>query len=185
MKKILIIAKWFLLIWGGLSFLGLLIFGGIIAYQFGPGNKDRVGFASKKDIQFILIRGGLGAQKVEKIVKSYASSRSFTGDHLDAFAFKINNVSVAELINEKKDKYDIHWHRGDQLPEIIDNALSFLSASFSTKEIQWFPTESELRSDGFFCCVDTIYYSRERPIGASLIFVRPSDKMVFYISQKT
>jgi hypothetical protein len=71
-----------------------LIFGGIIAYQFGPGSKDRIGFASKKDVQFILIRGGIGAERFEKIVKSYSASRSFTGDHLDAFAFKINNISV-------------------------------------------------------------------------------------------
>ena len=185
MKKILSIVKWFLLIWGGLSLIGLIAFGGIIAYQFGPGNKDSVNFASKKDVEFILIKCGLGEQELKKIINSYASSRSFTGDHLDAFALKVNNISINELINKTQDKYDSHWHRGDKLPGIIDDALSFLAASFSNTDIHWFPNESELRSDKYYICIDTLYYSGERPICASLIFLRPADKMVFYISEKT
>jgi hypothetical protein len=180
--RIIKIAKWLLLAWGGVSLVGLAALVAYVAYQLGPGNRDKTDSASPHDVRFVLNWCGLGDERIERVLHSHVSARSFTGDHLDAFAIKISRVEIAELASETNDLTG-RWYRGDQLPQVLDEAVKFVSGW--QHEIPWFPTESELRSSEFYIYPWSIYCHGVSPSAAELIFVRPSDKMVFYFGGKT
>jgi len=164
--------------------LGAIGIGGFFAYQLGPGIINKIGPASKKDVRFVLNWCDLGDERIEKVIYSYVSSRSYTGDHLDAYAIQISHVSIAEL-KAKKEDFHKRWYRGDEISGVLDDAVDFLTEWLNSSEIPWFPSEEELRSDGYFVYPWSIYYHGVRPTAAQLIFVRPSDKMIFYFSGKT
>ena len=184
MRKLLPLLKWFLLIWGGLSLVGAIGLGGFFAYQLGPGNIDKIDSASKRDVHFVLNWCELGDERIEKVIHSYVSSRSFTGDHLDAYAIQLKYVSIAEL-TAKKDDFHRRWYRGDEVTGILDHAVDLLAGWLNNGEIPWFPSEEELRTNGYFVYPVSIYCHGVRPTAAQLIFVRPSDRMIFYFSGKT
>jgi hypothetical protein len=180
MKKIIVILKWFLIILGGLTLLG----GGYFAYKIGPGNRDKTDSASLQDVRFVLNWCNLGDDRIEKVVKSHVSSRSMTGDHLDAYAIKIKDVSIEELTSKTDGKTE-QWYRGDKLPKVLDDGVSFVGSFLNSGEIPWFPKESELRSAEIYVYPWTMYFHGVHPTAAEIIIVRPKDKMVFFLSGKT
>lgn len=182
MKRILKIAKWLLLVWGGLSLVATVGLVGMIAYGVGIGNRTKTDKASPHDVRFVLNWCNLGDSRIEKVIHSHVSSRSFTGDHLDAYAIKIKSVTVEEL-TANTDEFRGRWYRGDQLPKVLDDAVSFVGGWLH--EIEWFPTEAELRSSDIYIYSWSIYCHGVRPSAAEIIFVRPKDKMVFFFGGKT
>jgi hypothetical protein len=178
MKKIKEIIKILMIGWGILCFIGAMVIACIIVYSFTFGNKPSIGKANRKDVRYVLNWCQLGDERITEVVHSYKSSRSFTGDHLDAYAIKISHVSIKELSNSD-------WCRGDKVEGILNDALVFTGAWSNNKEIPWFPSEKELRSKKIYVYPWSIYYHGTRPTAVKLIFVRPKDCMVFFLSIKT
>lgn len=179
-KTILVIVKWLLIAWGGISLAGMFVIAGFIAYHFGPGNRDKIDMASPQDVRFVLNWCNLGDNRIEKVVNSYVSARSFLGDHRDAYAIKITHVGLDELTANKDG-----WYRGDQLPKVLDEAVSFVGGMLGSDSISWFPKEKDLRSSEIYVYPWSIYCHGVRPSAAEIIFIRPKDKMVFFFSGKT
>lgn len=176
--RILAIVRWTLIIWGGLSLIGVVA----IATSAALWNRDRIDTATTHDVRFVLNWCELGEQRIEKVVHSHVSSRPFTGDHLDAYAVKISHIELAEL-TAKADPARRRWYRGDQLPDVVGDAVGFVGPWLH--ELPWFPSELELRSSEFYVYPWSIYYQGVRPTAAELIFIRPSDRMVFYFGAKS
>ena len=137
------------MIWGGLSLIGIIALVGIASFNLGPGNRDEIDSASVKDVRFVLNWCELGESRIESVIHSYVSSRSLTGDHLDAYAIKISHVNRAELTSSSKETHG-RWYRGDQLPSVVNDAVGFVGDWLGQKEISWFPREAELRSAEFY-----------------------------------
>lgn len=172
------IVKWVLIAWGAISFAVSVA----VLYSIGPGNRDRFDRATKQDVRFVLNWCRLGDERIERVVHSYESARSFTGDHLDAYAIKISHVDPAELT---PDKDGSGWVRCDQLEGVLKAAVDFSIGWFHREEISWFLEEHELGSAEVFVYPWSIYCQGTRPYAVSLIFVRPKDRMVYFISAKT
>jgi hypothetical protein len=182
--RILTTLRNLLLIWGVVSLVATIGIGVFVAFQFGPGNTEQIDTASIHDVRFVLNWCGLGEERIEKVTHSYVSSRSFTGDHLDAYAIKIARLDIAELTATTSETSG-QWYRGDQLPPVVNDALVFVGAWLGSDEITWFPKEAELRSKRVYVYPWAIYTHGVRPTAVELIFVRPSDNMVFYFGSKT
>ena len=180
--RILAIARRCLLIWGVLSLVGVVVIAAIAVFQLGLGNRTTTDSASPHDVRFVLNWCGLGDQRIEKVIHSHVSARSFTGDHLDAYAIKISHVELAELTKETNN-FEGRWYRGDQLPKVLDDAVGF--AGGWLHKFPWFPSEAEFRSSEFYVYPWSIHCHGVRPSAAELIFLRPSDRMVFYFGGKT
>lgn len=156
--------------------------GGIlIAYRMGPGNVEKTDFADKQDVRFVLNWCGLGDERIEKVIHSYRSARSFTGDHLDAYAIRISHVDVTELT---RNQFGSGWYRGDQVEGVIKDALDYVAGWLHEDGISWFPKAGEIRSSDLYVYPQSIYCHGVRPSAVELIFIRPKDKMVFFISIK-
>ncbi|MBI5095633.1 MAG: hypothetical protein HZB26_24760 [Candidatus Hydrogenedentes bacterium] len=180
--RVLKIVRGVLLVWGGLSLVGFIAVTAFVAARFGPGNRNKDDSASPMDVRFVLNWCELGDQRFETVVHSHVSARSLTGDHLDAYAIKISHVDLAELTS-KADASRERWYRGDQLPKVLDDAVSLVG--FCRLQFSWFPAEADLRSSEFYVYPWSIGYHGVDASDATLVFVRPSDKMVFYFEVKT
>ena len=113
-NKLLKIGSQILLIWGGVSLISVLLLIGYLGYSITLGNTNSENSASKSDVRFVLNWSELGDERIEKVIKSYESARWFTGDHLDAYAIKITDISISELSSTQAGK----WYQVDSLPEI-------------------------------------------------------------------
>lgn len=175
-NRIYKIGKNALAIWGGISLIGIILILGYLAYSTSIGNKTVVNKATTSDVRFVLNWCGLGDQRIEKVLNSYESGRSFTGDYLDAYAIEISNVTELELKNDKG------WHRLDNLPKVLNDAVEL--ANSWQYQIPWFPKMDELNPENVYVYPWSIYCNGIDPTGTELIFVIPNDKMVYYLGTK-
>lgn len=172
-----------LIVWGGISLVVAVVAFAFVVFSWGPGNRDAADNVSAQDVRFVLNWSRLGEERIEKVVHSFESMRSMSGDHLDAYAIKITHVSTAEL-TRVSERNRLRWHRGDDLAHVVDDALAFASGWLHRDEIFWFPKESELRSQEMFVLAWSVDYGGIEPRAAQLIFVNPSQRMVYYLSAR-
>ncbi len=178
-QKILKLGGTLLRIWGVISLIGVVGIGAYIVFSLGSGNKTELNQATKSDVRFVLNWCGLGDQRIEEVLNSQVSARSFTGDHLDAYQIRISHVSIDELMRQQEQRLGT-WYRCDSLPQILDEAVEFVGGW--QHEIDWFPTEEEVRTSNFYVYPWSISCHGISPDEAQLIFVEPSKKMIYYVS---
>lgn len=165
-----------LAIWGGISLIGIILILGYLVYSMTIGNKNIENEATKSDVSFVLNWCELGDQRIEKVTNSYESSRSFTGDYLDAYAIDISEVTLDELKNKNG------FYRLDSLPQVLNDAVKMISGW--QHEIPWFPRLEDLKKEDIYVYPWSIYCNGIKPSGAELIFVVPKDKKVYYFGTK-
>ena len=113
------------------------------------------------------------------MIKSYESARWFTGDHLDAYAIKITDISISELSSTQTGK----WYQVDSLPEILDDAVSLIGEGGNMKYLG-FLQKRNYGMMSFYVYPWSIYCHGVKPSSVQLIFLKPDEKMVYYISVK-
>lgn len=181
-SRILKFVKWFLLIWGGVSFAATIAVGVYIVFWIGVPTHDKIDSASPHDVRHVLDGCHFSSKQIERVVHSHTGSRGLlNGGYIDAFAIKISHVDEADFIS-KPDAPNEHWFRGDQLPTVLDAAVKLVAEWHH--EFPWFPTGTELRSPDvyvypmeFYCCCGNV-----DPASATLVFVRKTDNMMFYFN---
>lgn len=182
--RILKFVKWFLLVWGGFSFVATIALGIYIVCWLRVSIHDKVDSASPHDVRYVLDGCHFSSKQVEQVVHSHIGSRGFlNGGYIDAFAIKISHVDEADF-NPKRDAPNEHWFRGDQLPPVLDAAVRLVTGWHN--EFPWFPTDAELRSSDvhvypidFYGCCGSV-----EPTMATLVFVRKTDNMMFYFNYR-
>ncbi|HUW59918.1 MAG TPA: hypothetical protein VMZ06_02840 [Candidatus Bathyarchaeia archaeon] len=186
MKRLLKVAKYLLLIWGGLTLACVVVLAALTAYRMNVGGflRDKTDQATADDVRFVLNWCELGVWRIESVVHSHVSPRSLTGDYTDAYAIKISQVTPEELLLAGGTFSTHYWYRGDQLPKMIDDAIPLVVGSVKCDNLYWFPPETELRSSEIYVYPWTIGYHGIEVRSAELIFTRPADKMVFFFGGK-
>ena len=187
MPKLGVIFKWLLLIWGAVSLVAVCGMAVMMAYDmrmFGStqsrAKKDK---ATTRDVRFVLNGCQLGEAKTEKVIRSYKSERSFTGDHVDLYSIKIKPVDLAQL-EAPPSAFGEGWVRGDRANPVIRDAVKMATGFMDTGELRWFPPEDELLSQHYYIWALSIYLHGSRPTAAELIFISPEDDMVFFAGIK-
>ena len=183
MIKISTIFKWAFLVWGTVSLIGLLVCLSILAYNLGPGNSDKTEQASESDVRFVLNWCRIGDTRTEKVLHSYESARSFTGDHLDAYVIKVKDLKISDL-KEADSNFDGGWIRGDRLEPIILEAVQLVSGFTTSDKLDWFPDGSALSSEKYYIWVWSVGLQGRRPGSAKIIFANPESGIIYYASVK-
>ena len=97
----------------------------------------------------------------------------FSGDHFTAYAIRVTSLSESELASAPRRV------RGDRVDELMTEAVRFVTEA--GHEAPWFPTADELLTGNYY-----VWRWRVEVTGgvsaATLIFARPSDRMIFYAS---
>jgi hypothetical protein len=188
MKKLGVVLKWLLLIWGAISLLALGFMVTSFAYNMGAlgltGSRNKKDKATPADVRYVLNWCKIGDTKTEKVIHSYVSERSFTGDHVDAYAIKIKPVELSEL-QAAQSPFGEGWIRGDKVTPVVRDAVQLATGFMNIDDLRWFPSESDLLSDRYYIWSFTIYLHGSRATATELIFIRPEDDMVFFAGVKT
>ena len=148
--------------------------------SFIAGNEPEYDKASVSDVRFVLIRGGLGSERIESVVHSYKSPRRFSGNHIDKYAIKVSRLTVEELEDTADDSRK--WTRGDIVDGYLKDAVDYISDYAHWGGSSWFPDKELLLSDQTYISASYIELRGERVDEAELIFVMPSENMVYYAS---
>ena len=144
-----------------------------IAYYFMIGVRPREGRATKDDVRFVLNWPGLGEQRIEAVVQSHESSVHPSGDHFTAYAIQVTTLSESELESNRR------WVRGDRADALMMAAVRFVTEA--RDEAPWLPTAEEFLTDKYYVWRWRVEVT-DGVSAAALIFARPSDRMLFYIS---
>ena len=162
-----------LAVWGAVSLLAIIGLVAFIAYSFFFPISARVDRATRSDVRFVLNWTGLGDERIEAVVRSHESGVHLTGDHFTAYAIRVTSLSESELSSAQR------WIRGDRTDELMTEAIRFVTEA--RDQAPWFPEADELLTGNYY-----VWRWRVEVTGgvsaATLIFARPSDRMLFYAS---
>jgi hypothetical protein len=161
-----------LAVWGAVSLVVVVALGAFAVYSFAT-NRPRHNQASTRDVRFVLNWPGLGDDRIESVVQSYQSATHFSGDHFDAYAIRVTSLTESELTPERR------WVRGDRTDELMRQAVRFVMEA--GHEAPWLPSAEELLSDKYYIWRWRVEVG-DGVSAATLIFARPSDRMIFYAS---
>ena len=177
-KTLLAVLKWYLIVAGAVATLLFVFAVGSLAYEFTFANKLQVNSAKPKDVRYVLNWAGLGNLEILSIPNSHESPSSFTGDHLTAYAIKVDGLTPESL------KSDGHrrWYRGDNLPPNLQEAVKMINSY--RYSIPWFPQTSELTSKRMYFFPWNLKFFGERLNSMQVIIARPDDGMIFFIGEK-
>jgi hypothetical protein len=161
-----------LAIWGALSLILLAVVMSAAAYYYTTATRTRDGDASKDDVRFVLNWPGLGEERIEAVVNSHDSGAHITGDHFTAYAIRVTRLTESELTGDR-------WVRGDRADPLMAEAIRFVTEA--GHEAPWLPAADEFLTDQYYVWRWRVEVG-ERVSAADLIFARPSDRMIFYVS---
>ncbi len=167
--------RWFRLgleIIGAASVLLLLAVVFLVFYE----SSDKIDSASKKDALFILNWGGISTNQDFKIVASYRSSRTFTGDHLDYYCIELPKFEVADYVKGR-------WEEGPETNPIFAEALE-LGANDAHEHGDCFPSGDEANSPRMKIMFESVYTSGHHPTAAEIILYDAKKSRLYYVSYK-
>ena len=177
MKRVLVVLKNSLMLLGAVFLLGMIVFYATFAYQMSTRN-TRIVESDDQDVRFVLEWFGLSHDHKVNIEHSYNPTGSWSGDYTKAFAIKMVNLEESEITH----KHGVS--RGDKLTPTIRNAVLFVANFANETEMPWFPKREQILSANFYVYPVRMVLLGEYPDAAHIIFIRPADKMVFYIAVK-
>jgi len=182
MKTFLKILKYLFLVWGVFTFGIALLLGVFFFSGFYKKNVTQINKASPRDVAEALNVCGLGAKRIQQVVHSYESYRSFGGDHVDAYAILLSHVDESELTSRNG-----NWIVGDYTPHLLADTIKPVGAYFvsTSNPINWFPKNEDLLSENYYIYIWTITMRGNHANAAQIIFVTPETKMLYYFSVKT
>src|SRR5439155_19660781 len=109
---------------------------------------ERFNRAKAKDVLFILNWGGISTNQSFKVIASYRSPRSLTGDHLDYYCIELSKFEIAEWAKDE-------WHDGPEQNPLLAEALE-LALNDARQHGDCFPSPEEADSAAMkimFCYV--------------------------------
>jgi hypothetical protein len=111
----------------------------VVAWTLHKATSEKVDKATRKHSLFILHRGGISANQDFKVVASYQSSRSLTGDHFDHYCIDLPKFDVP---GPEKDE----WHDGPEKNPLLADALA-LAVNAALQYGDCLPTAEKANSD--------------------------------------
>ena len=158
---------------GAAALLGL----GVFAWLLHRETSEHVNAAGKSDVLFVLNSGDIRTDQDIKVIGSYRSPHSFTGDHLDSFCIQISKF---ELSNGTE-KY---WSERPEADPVLVNALE-LGVNDAHDHASCFPTFAGVNSDAIKVRFLSVVVHDRQATAADIILYAPKTKMLYYLSFKT
>jgi hypothetical protein len=173
MKKAL---KWIrvgLEIIGAATLVFLLIVGISIIQQA----TNKVNRAKPQDVSLILNAGDISTNQELKVIASYESSRSFTGDHLDYYCIEMSKFEVADRAKNR-------WHDGPEENPILAEAPD-LGVNDAHQENSRFPSPEEANSKDMKILFGDVDVIGRHPHSAVITLYDTKNGKLYYVSYKS
>jgi hypothetical protein len=141
------------------------------------GTSERIDRAKKKDVLFILNWGGITTNQDFKIIASYESARSLTGDHLDYYCIDLPEFQVADYAKDQ-------WHDGPEKDPVLAEALK-LGLDDARRKAGCLPSAEEANSVAMKILFESVVVRDHWPTAADIILYEPKSGRLYFVSYKT
>jgi hypothetical protein len=167
---------------GALALIGVVAVGVMIIPWFWPGGPkiDRV---TPGKAMFVLNWGQLGDKsKIERVLHSYESPRSLTGDGVDVYCLTIDRFP--EEVVGKDDSGRKVWLKPPLEDALLVEAIKTASMMPHSDNLAWFPTAKALNSDRFYLSFITIVAHNQMVTTVQLIAYDREERKIYYADVK-
>jgi hypothetical protein len=137
---------------------------------------DKINKAKSKDVLFILNASEIPTNQNLKVLASYESSRTFTGDHLDYYYIELPKFEVAD--REKN-----NWHDGPEENPILAEALEE-GVNEAHQGNGCFPSPGEANSGSMKIRFGNVDVIDRNPNSADITLYDPRSGRLYYVSYK-
>lgn len=171
---------------GVVALIALIVFAALSLYQFGfmGGDQPIVDQLTPKKAMFVLNWGNISDKaKIEKIIHSYESPRSLTGDHVDAYCIKVD--AFPDSVLRQENGLPQEWLMGPVTERILKEAIELSCSAADSDGLKWFPRASEINSDRYYLSFWKIVLHNQFPTAVQLIAYDRKEKLLYYLSFKT
>lgn len=160
---------------GAVSLLAVLGMGCWILYG---NSRDKINKSSRKDALFILNWGGLPTNQDFRILSSYESSRTFTGDHLDYYCIVLPKFEISV---QTKDQ----WHDGPESDPLLVSALETAINDAHEAGGGCIPSIQEANSPAMKMLFPSVVLSNRYALAGDIILYDSKRRMLYYVGYKT
>ena len=158
---------------GAAALSAIVVFGISVVYS---GSKDRINKASRKDVAFVLNLAGVPTDQNYRVVSSYESARSFTGDHLDYFCIDLPRFEIAD--RQKDD-----WHSGPESNPLMVEALKLALDGVHQRD-NCIPAVQNANSPAMQIMFPQVVLRNGHATAADIILHDSQTRMLYYVSFK-
>jgi hypothetical protein len=163
---------------GASALIGVVVFAAAVFPWFWPSGPkiDRV---TPDKAKFVLNWGQIGDKsKIQRVLHSYESPRSFTGDGVDAYCLQIDRFPD-EVVGKDESGRDV-WIKPPIDDTLLVEALKTASMMARSKNLAWFPSTEALNSDRFYLNFWTIVAHNQMVTTVRLIAYDREERKIYY-----
>jgi len=161
---------------GALSLLLLLIAAILLGSDLYSGMSDKFNKATPEETLFILNWGGIPTNQNLKVIESYQSRRSFTGDHVDYYCIQLAKLDIANIQKNE-------WHDGPEENPVLAQALEL--ALNSAPDSKCLPSAERANSKVMKMKFVSVTLNDRFPTAADIILYDTENSRLYYVSFKT
>lgn len=170
---------------GALALVALVAFAALTFHDLSrqmQGQKPEVDRMTPEKARFILNWGNLGDRtRIKRVLHSYRSSRSFTGDHVDACSLELDAFPEAVLREPQMQRV---WSQGPVRERMLKEAVALACSAAATAGLPWFPAAEQVDSDRFYLSFCKIVAHHQSPSAVQLIAYDRKEQLLYYLSFK-
>jgi len=141
------------------------------------GTSEKVNTAKPKDVLFILNWTGISTHQDFKVLASYQSPRSSTGDHLDFYCIELSEFEATAYAKTE-------WEDAPETDPLLVQALE-AGVSAAREHNDCFPSALEANSVGIKITFRSVVLNDRHPTSADIILYDPKSSKLYYVSYKT
>lgn len=162
---------------GALSVLLFLIAAILVGSDLYSGMSDKFNRATPKDVLFVLNWGGISTNQTFKVIGSYQSRRSFTGDHVDYYCIELPKFEVTDLQKNE-------WHDAPEENPLLAQALE-VAVNGAHEHIDCFPPTEKANSKAMKLKFVSVTLNDRFATAADIILYDRDNGRLYYVSFKT
>lgn len=188
MSKLRLILGRLLMVWGVVSLIGVVMFGGVITTMLSrmmpSGKGPSVDTVQPSEVAFVLSWGEIGdRQNIDHVVHSYVSDRlSLDGDHFNAFCIQVKSFPDGV---ESRGEFEKTWYRGPIESPIFKSAVESALRRTEHWKLTWFPSLDVVNSSRCLLFFNTIkVYDGWRVEYLQLTIYDTETKLLYFVEFK-
>ncbi|MEJ2230531.1 MAG: hypothetical protein P8X46_05055 [Nitrospirales bacterium] len=181
-KKLLKILGIALQIIGVLTLIGVVAVSVMVFPWLRPSG-PKINHVTPDKAMFVLNWGQIGDKsKIQRVIHSYESPRSFTGDGIDAYCLQIDHFP--EEVLPKDDAGQEVWLKPPIDDALLVEALKTATMMAHSDNLAWFPSAEALNSNRFYLNFWTIVAHNQMVTSVQLIAYDREEQKIYYADAK-
>jgi hypothetical protein len=168
---------------GALALIGIIAFAVVVVLPWFWLSGPKINHVTPDKAIFVLNWGQIGDKsKIQRVVHSYESPRSFTGDGVDAYCLQIDRFPEEVLRIDDSGRQG--WIKPPINDAILLEALKTATMMAHADNLAWFPSVELLNSNRFYLNFWTIVAHNNMVTTVQLIAYDREERKIYYANAK-